>query len=74
MPGVVFDDAVYNALRDRSILDDMAISDAVMESDLMSRRIPLVTSYNQSAQTVGRPPSEGVTSEGQEGDLDGGMA
>lgn len=64
----------YNALRDRSILDDMAISDAVMESDLMSRRIPLVTSYNQSAQTVGRPPSEGVTSEGQEGDLDGGTA
>ncbi len=61
----------YNAMHDRSLLDDIAWSDAVVESDLMRRRIPLVSSFNQSAKTVGRPPSEGVTSDGQEQDVDG---
>lgn len=64
----------YNALHDRSVLDDMAWSDAIVSSDLMSRRIPLVTSFNQTAQTVGRPPSEGVTSDGQEQDVDTGTS
>jgi len=67
----------YNALRDRSILDDIAISDAVIASDLMNRRLPLVTSYNAKQSesglppTAGRPESEGVTSDGQEQDADG---
>ena len=63
----------YNALHDRSVLDDMGISDAIMASDLMKRRIPLTTSYTQSAKTVGRPPeSEASTSDGHEQDVDGG--
>lgn len=66
----------YNALRDRSILDDLAISDAVIESDLMNRRLPLVTSYNAKQSESGLPPqggrpqSDGVTSDGQEQDAD----
>lgn len=66
----------YNALRDRSLLDDIAISDAVMESKLMERRRPLVTSYTAKNPESGLPPqggrpeSEGVTSDGQEGDAD----
>lgn len=66
----------YNALRDRSILDDIAISDAVLESNLMDRRLPLVTSYNAKNPDSGLPPqggrpkSEGVTSDGQEQDAD----
>lgn len=69
----------YNAMHDRSILDDIALSDAILESDLMNRRLPLVSSYNASNKDgilppqTGRPKSEGVTSDGQEADLDGGM-
>lgn len=66
----------FNALKDRSILDDMAWSDAILESKLMDRRLPLVSSYNASNNDgilppqTGRPRSEGVTSDGQEQDLD----
>ena len=66
----------YNALRDRSILDDLVISDAVIESDLMNRRLPLVTSYNAKQGESGLPPqggrpqSESVTSDGQDQDAD----
>lgn len=69
----------YNAMHDRSILDDIALSDAILESDLMNRRLPLVSSYNASNKDgilppqTGRPKSEGVTSDGQEADLDGGL-
>lgn len=62
----------YNALHDMSLLDDLAISDAVLESKIMDKRLPLVSSFHQSAQTVGRPPSEDVTSEGNEQDQDAG--
>lgn len=67
----------WNAIRDRSILDDMAWSDAILESNLMDRRLPLVTSYNAKSPDSGLPPkggrpeSEGVTSDGQEQDIDG---
>lgn len=66
----------YNALHDRSILDDMAWSDAIVESDLLSRRLPLLTSYTAKQSESGLPPqggrprSEGVTSDGQEQDQD----
>ena len=69
----------WNAMRNRSILDDMAWSDAILESDLMNRRLPLVTSYNAKQSEsglppqAGRPKSEGVTSDGQEQDADAGM-
>ena len=73
LPAVI----IYNALRDRSLLDDIAISDAVYESRLMERRLPLVTSYSAKNPDSGLPPvggrpeSDGVTSDGQEQDADG---
>lgn len=66
----------YNAMRDRSILDDISWSDAVIESKLLDRRIPLVNSYTMKQESSGLPPqggrpkSEGVTSDGQEQDFD----
>ena len=68
----------YNAMRGRSILDDIAWSDAVAASGLMNKRLPLVSSYNASNDSGlppdggerGRPESEGVTSDGQEQDSD----
>lgn len=69
----------YNALRDRSLLDDIAVSDAVFECGIMEKRLPLVTSYNAKNPDSnlppkgGRPGSDGVTSEGQEQDTDNGV-
>ena len=92
---------IYNAIMDRSILEDISWSDAVMNSKLIDRRIPLATSYtmtgngggntttrsktgtststsveieshSETEETGGRPESDGVTSEGQESDLDRG--
>ncbi len=66
----------FNALKDRSILDDMAWSDAVMASELLDRRVPLISSYSAKQADSGLPPqggrpkSEGVTSDGQEQDMD----
>lgn len=66
----------FNAMRDRSILDDMAWSDAVVASKLIERRLPLISSYNASNKDgilppqPGRPESEEVTSDGNEGDVD----
>ena len=66
----------WNSLHDRSILDDIAWSDAVLESDLMERRLPLISSFNAKQSDSGLPPkggrpkSDGVTSEGQEQDID----
>jgi hypothetical protein len=66
----------WNAMKDRSILDDIAWSDAIDESGLLERRKPLITSYNAKNPDSGlppqggRPPSDGVTSDGQEGDRD----
>lgn len=66
----------YNAMQGRSVLDDISISDAIVESGLLDRRIPLVSTYSAKQEYSGLPPqpgrpkSEGVTSDGQEGDLD----
>ena len=68
----------YDALHDISFLDDIAISDAVIQSDILSRRIPLVNSYTMKQESSGLPPqpgrpeSEGATSDGKEGDMDSG--
>lgn len=62
---------IYDALADRSILEDMSWSDAIVNSDLLDKRIPLKTSYTMSGDSVnGRPRSEETTSEGQENDED----
>ena len=69
----------WNSMKDRSILDDIAWSDAIVSSNLMDRRLPLVSSFNAKQENglppqTGRPPSEGITSEGQEGDADAGTS
>ena len=74
---------VYNALHDRSILDDICISDAIAESGLLDRRLPLVTSYSAKSPESelppqaknmlnegGRPELDEVQSEGGENDID----
>ena len=75
--GLLPDTILYNALRDRSLLDDLAISDAVISSKIMDKRYPLITSY--SAKNMGplppqsqggRPEAEGATTDGNEGDVD----
>lgn len=75
--GILPDMLIYNALRDRTILDDLALSEAVMESGIMDMRLPLITSFSAKQENGlppqsegGRPESEGVTSDGQEGDAD----
>ena len=73
----------YCALKGMSIFEDMAISSAIFNSGLLDMRIPLITSYSAKNENGlppqtgdeperGRPESEGVTSEGQEGDADSG--
>jgi len=74
---------VYNALHDRSLLDDITWSHAIEKSGIMNLRLPLVSSFHQSANgddlppnvkhdlnPGGRPESEGITSDGQEQDAD----
>lgn len=74
--GLLPDLLIYNALRDRSLLDDLAFSDAVLESGIMDKRLPLLTSFSAKQsdglppQPGGRPPVEDVTTDGQEGDVD----
>lgn len=69
----------WNAMKDRSVLDDIAWSDAIVESKLLDRRLPLVTSYNAKQSESGLPPqggrpeSKGITSDGQEQDADNGV-
>lgn len=67
----------WNSMKDRSILDDIAWSDAIVASDLMNRRLPLVSSFNAKQENglppqAGRPKSEGITSDGNEQDQDQG--
>jgi hypothetical protein len=68
---------VYNALRDRSILDDLSVSDAILASNIADKRRPLITSfsakqeYGLPPESPGRPTKEDVTTDGQEGDVDG---
>lgn len=66
----------YNALHDSSVLNDIAWSDAIVSSELLDRRIPLISSYSAKQSESGLPPqsgrpeSEGITSDGKEGDMD----
>lgn len=47
---------IYNALADRSIIEDIAWSDAIYSSGLMDRRLPLMTSYSGKQGEGGLPP------------------
>lgn len=46
---------IWNAIHDRSIIEDMAWSDAIINSDLIYKRIPLNTSYTMSGANGGLP-------------------
>ena len=75
--GLLPDLMVYNALRDRSILDDLSVSDAILASNIADKRRPLITSfsakqeYGLPPESPGRPSTDDVTTDGQEGDVDG---
>ena len=75
--GLLPDTILYNALRDRSLLDDIAISDAIIASDIMNKRYPLITSFSGKQENGlppqspgGRPKAEDATTDGNEGDVD----
>ena len=76
--GILPDAILYNALLDRSILDDISLSEVVYKSGILDRRIPLVTSYNMKQessglppQNTGRPKGDGnVTTDGTEAMVD----
>ena len=73
---------MYDALHDRSILDDICWSQMIEKSGVLDLRMPLVSSFSAKQENGlppqikhdldpgGRPGSEGITSEGQEGDAD----
>ena len=65
--GILPDAIVYNALNDRSILDDLSQSRAVKELGIMELRLPLVTSYSASNQNPSLPPEgEGQPKAGED--------
>ena len=61
-----------NALHDRTPLDDMSMSHAVIGLGVLEKRLPLITSYTAKQETGGLPPkggrpeTEGLTSDGKE--------
>lgn len=76
--GILPDTILYNALLDRSMLDDLCLSDAVFNSGILDKRLPLVTAYNMKQdssglppQSTGRPKGDGnVTADGSETMID----
>ena len=76
--GILPDTILYNALLDRSMLDDLCLSDAVFTSGILDKRLPLVTAYNMKQdssglppQSPGRPKGDGnVTADGSETMID----
>lgn len=51
---------IFNALADRSLLEDMSWSEAVEASGVLDKRLPLVTSYSGKQETSGLPPKSGL--------------
>ena len=75
--GLLPDLLTYNALHGRSVLDDLAFSDAVLASKLMDKRRPLITSFSAKQENGlpprsegGRPTETDAVTDGHEGDLD----
>ena len=75
--GILPDLFRYNALKDRSVLDDLSMSAAITASGILDKRIPLITSYSAKNTEMlppkgGRPEAEEgqIDSEGAEGDID----
>jgi len=70
---------IYNAMYDRSIIEDIAWSQAIVNSKVLDNRIPLVTSYTMSPdaglppvgdKAPGRPQGDGTGSDGAEAEAD----
>lgn len=79
--GILSDTLTYLAIHGRSLLDDIAVSDAVISSGVMEKRLPLISSYNAKQESSGLPPHPGrpaqedpSSSDGHEGDADAGTA
>lgn len=77
--GILPDVFMYNALMDRTVLDDISMSNAVDKSKLLDMRKPLMSSYSgkntnpnlpPANSEAGRPKSDTITSEGMEQDAD----
>ena len=84
--GILPSTIMYNALHDRSILDDICWSHMVEKSGVLDTRIPLISSYSAKQENGlppqvkhdmepgGRPESEdAASSDGHEQDADAGM-
>lgn len=73
---------LYNALHDRSLLDDICWSNMIKKSGVLDLRIPMVTSYSAKQENGlppqvkhdlnpgGRPEGDGISSDGAENDTD----
>lgn len=54
--GCLLDTLRYDALIGHTILDDLAASDFIVESGIMDKRRPLITSFSAKQDTSGLPP------------------
>lgn len=59
--GILPANMMLNALNDRSIIEDIAWSDAIYESGILDKRLPLVTSFSGSPEGSGLPPHGKIT-------------
>lgn len=57
--GILVDTLRYDAMRGHSILDDISISNAVIGSKLMEKRLPLISTYSAKAGEGNLPPVDG---------------
>jgi hypothetical protein len=64
--GILMDTLRYDAILGHSLLDDMAISDAITASGILNKRIPLITSYTmKQGDNGGLPPQAQIDTGGR---------
>lgn len=73
--GILSSTMDYLAILGKRLTDDIAISNAVIGSGIMDKRLPLVSTFSAKQENglppqAGRPKAEKVESEGQEKDMD----
>lgn len=73
--GILSSTMDYLAILGKRLTDDIAISNAVLGSGIMDKRLPLISTFSAKQENglppqAGRPKAEKVESEGQEKDLD----
>lgn len=56
--GLLPDLYMYNALLDRSLLDDMSMSAAIKASGILDQRLPLISSYTAKSRNPNIPPTD----------------